>query len=571
MRYKIYFLSFTLLGAYCAETSAQSVADNIHVIGDSYGHKITRDGSFSTGEAVTPQSAWGRDNVTGALYFYDGTSVGDGNPISKDHRVVGTDKVFMKGAFLIGNGDPQLVASLEKYSDSYLHGISWDGSRICGIVANPRDYNMDEYDPDLQTMMYLPIYCDVDPATGIPGDPVFLPTPNKDFFGTVPSYCTAVWISDDGKRILGQVIDNSGFYIYPIVYRQLENGSWDYILPSEELFNPNNLEIPKYPVPTMKAPQAEDYIGNPENKALFILLSDQYTATAGESTDPYLMLNPATNGDRALMTQQEWDDYQKALADYKNYMDNEFEAQLNKYYLEYNNFMSQSTSFLQSSMAMNNAGTLISQTKLVTVREGLVPVTYQIPVLFDLEKNTYQIIGDDTTTMQISQILPDGTLICVTPKPGPSTPDLTPQHSYVVAPGTKEFIPIEDYIKASNPDVYAWYQEYLYHDVEVSLNKTKKMTVTGLVSVSDDFTAMSAGVDMWAWDYETGDYITYFVTGMKSPLAAVDQITNDFSANGGVKVYNLQGAKVLDSPDKAAVKTLPSGVYIINGKKTLVR
>lgn len=545
---------------------AQSSPDwgGVPVIMDSYGHKISRDGVLSTGEAVTIESGWCRNNLTGEEGLYEACTIGYGNPVSKDYRVVGTDKIFMKGAFLIPNAEPILVPSLEKYSESYLHGINWDGTRICGFVSNPKGNGLDEFDPDKMSMMYLPVYCDVDPATGNVGNPVFLPTPPRDFFGLPPQYCTAFWISDDGRTILGQVIDNSGFYIYPILYIQGSDGNWSYSLPSEELFNPDNLTIPVWPKPEMDAPQAEDYIGNPEMKALFQQLLDEWDGD--ELTSPYNLLNPATAGNRAIMTQTEWNAFQQALKEYAEYSD-KYEIELNRYYEEYSFFIAHSTNFLQSSMAMNPQGTLISQTKIVQRIYGATEiVSYHIPVLFNLENGTYQILGEDNSEMEIQQIMSDGTLIAATPKPGSTSPDLTPQHSYVYPVGGKDFIPIEDFIKDSNPVAYDWMQRYLFHDVPVGYDEIsdmvyKPMTVTGLVAVSDDWSTMSGGVDTWSWDLEDGEYITYFLTDLNNPNAGIEGVPVD-SNQSEIKIYNLQGVKI-----DSSLESLPHGVYIINGKK----
>ena len=41
--------------------------------------------------------------------------------------------------------------------------------------------------------------------------------------------------------------------------------------------------------------------------------------------------------------------------------------------------------------------------------------------------------------------------------------------------------------------------------------------------------------------------------------------------DGKVSVYNLQGVKMLDNADAASVNSLPAGLYIINGKKVVIR
>ena len=570
------YLVLSSLLLFSASVYAQQVQlwSDVPVLIDSYGHKISPDGSFSTGEAISSDAAWTRDNVSGEVYVFQEASCGDGNNVTKNHVVVGTDKVSMKGAFLVPNqgGEPSLIPSLGKYSESYVQGITWDGTRLVGFLANPNSGSVDEIDPDLQRMTYLPFYCDVDPETLLASEPVFLPVPKRDFFDLVPQYCTAVWISDDATTILGQVIDNSGSYIYPIVYKQAANGEWSYSLPSEKLFNPNNLEIPKWPVPAMEQPLAQNYIGNPAFKALFEEMLQAYLN--GESyDDPFIMLNPEEAGTSALMTQEEWDAYQKDLDEYLIYYNTVYMEEMDKYYDAYSRFIAQSTRFLQSSMTMNSAGTKIGQTRVVTKFQGIDPITFENPVVFNLEDGSYQIYGGDFEELELNQILPDNTLIAASPKPGPTSPDLTPKHSYVCAPGSTIFVPIEDYIREANPTYYDWYKEYLFHKIPVGYEEDgslyeKEMTVTGLVAVSDDFSALSGGVDSWSWNLESGSYFTYFFNNLKSPNASIDKIESVNSSS--IKVFNLQGVKIMEADSAERLNTLPKGIYIINGKKTLI-
>ncbi|MCH5240990.1 MAG: hypothetical protein J1F67_01005 [Muribaculaceae bacterium] len=570
------FIALVTLPVYAQEVEIWS---GVPVILDAYGHAISPDGTYSTGEAVSTDGAWARNNETGEVYFFQNASFGDGNHITKDKVAVGTDQSVMKGAFLLPSdaSNVKIVPSLQNYYESFIYGINWDGTRIVGILSLGNG-DMEEVDPDLQRMSYYPFYCDVDPETLTVSEPIFLPVPKRDFFGLVPQYCTATWISDDGTTVLGQVIDNTGAYIYPIIYKQASNGEWSYSLPSEKLFNPNGLEIPTYPQPAIKQPQAAEYIGNPEFKALFEELLTEYLS--GNSTvNPYLMLDPDTAGSDALMTQEEWEAYSNDVDEYLQYFNTVYQQELDVYYDQYSKFIAQSTKFLQSSMAMNRAGSLIGQTKLVTRFSGIYPITFENPMIYDLQKDTWTTYGGDLSELEISQILPDGTLIAASPKPGPTSPDLTPQHSYACKPNSTEFIPLEDYIKSSNPEFYNWYMDYLYHDVPIGYEDVgengedgniayKTMTVSGLVAVSDDFTALSAGVDGWSWDFNAGQYFTYIFTGLKAPDTAVESLKSESIT--GYKVFNLQGVKVMDTKNAESLNTLRPGIYIINGKKVVI-
>lgn len=563
MQRRYFLLPVCLSVAFCALSQVDMKWGDIPVIADSYGHKITRDGTFSTGEAVMIQSGWGRDNTTGELFLYEGCTVGYGNPISRDHAVVGNDAGSMQAAFLIGGEDPKLIAPMAAHTESFAHGITWDGTRVCGFVYNENFRGFDIVDPDLMNSMYIPVVCDIDPSTGEGYNLHYLKYPLKDFFGLAPQYCTAIWISDDGKTVVGQIVDNSGFFVYPIMYFEDENGEWDYKLPSEPLFNPNGLEVPHYPELLMDSPQATDYI-IPEKLPLF----EEMVNNQQSDVDPYDLLNPATAGDEAFMTQEGYDAFMKALSEYAEYS-LEYNQLLNQYYTDLTKFMGQSISFHQSSIAMNNDGTLMAQMGIINeVTPDMTLIRHTVPYIFNLEDATWKIVNDGKDSHQIFQILPDNTLICGSRYYGAGVLDNT----YVYPADGNSYIPIQEYIKAQNPDIYEWYNEYLCQEVIVGDEDGtliyEPQSVSGLVAVSDDFTAMSGGVDAWSWDLYEGDYYTYFITGMTPPdPAGVDKLLGDEGETGILKVYNLQGIKVMETENPDALNSLTKGIYIINGRK----
>lgn len=533
---------------------------DVPIIPESVAHAISRDGKLTAGETMNG-GFFSRNNETGKIYYYPDCSGGMGNYISSNGWIVGANKTSMKAAVLSDN-NIKPVASLSGYMESYLYGITWDGSRICGLVSNP-DLSSDDdiLDPSFHKQMYLPFYCDVT-ADGEIGEPVFLPHPDKDFLNAVPQYSSALCISDDGHIIAGQVVDNSGRYMYPIVYKEDEDGNWTYSLPSEPLFNTKGLDVPQYPLPEMDAPQAWDYIKDEAARKRFEEAVENWDGE--EDSDPYLHLN-------FYMTDSEMKEYNEALADYLEYYNYYTTVVLEEYYNELAQVILNSTFFLQGNIAMDPSGKLLSQTRLTTyVNSQLQPIKYNTPVIFNLEEDTWKILGDDFTEMEVNQILSDGTLIATTPAVSSSSPDITPQHSYVMTPDGEEFIPIEDYLSNVNPEYAEWMHEYLFHKVPVASGDNgivyKEMTVTGLVSVSDDFSSLCAGVDGWAWNLEDGMYFSYVLDIYKAGIE--DVISENFN-NGNKGVFNLQGIKVLDSYENALNK-LPKGIYIINGKKVAI-
>ena len=53
------------------------------------------------------------------------------------------------------------------------------------------------------------------------------------------------------------------------------------------------------------------------------------------------------------------------------------------------------------------------------------------------------------------------------------------------------------------------------------------------------------------------------------PSTGIEGVNVDAQANGNV--YNTQGVLVMKNADAAKVNALPAGIYLMNGKKIVVR
>ncbi len=178
-------------------------------------------------------------------------SCGQGNSISNDGTVVG----------MIGD---ELTAAYWEYGEWYMldvpnpgmmnmvNGITPDGSRICGSVG------FSALGADGDNLMMAPAYWDRD-AKGGYGDYKLLPYPTVDLTGRVAQYVTAIYISEDGHTIAGQVTDGMGMLNYPIVYKQAEDGTWSYTILLEEQFKPKG-ELAPFPGEMPAMPVQEQYM-----------------------------------------------------------------------------------------------------------------------------------------------------------------------------------------------------------------------------------------------------------------------------------------------------------------------
>lgn len=545
---KIYLIIAVLAGALSA--NAQLDWGGVPVIPDSYAHKVSKDGTFVAGE-TTDGGFFTHNTKTGEEHYYGECYGGMGNSIAENGWMVASYKITSKGVILT-DGKIKEIPSLRKYSESYLYGITWDATRLCGIVINPNLYNQDFLNPDFEGQMYVPVYMDIS-SEGEISEPVFLPYPKKDLFQAPPQYCSAVWISDDGKTIVGQVIDNTGFYIYPIVYKQDAEGEWSCSLPSEDLFNMTHMKVPTYPHFEMQVKQVQDFMTDDEKKEFDAALADPYF-----DGDPYDMLE-------FFMTPDELEEYYEWYAAYMDYSYYYSEEVLPVYYAEMSKLIQNSVFFVQNAMAVNSEGTLLATPRDVAywMDNSSMPVRCMVPYLFNLEDGSYQQLAGDYSSLNPNQILSDGTVICSSNRGNGAVV------SSVKTPESEEFVPIEQWLYSFNPAFTQWMNDYLHHDVAVGVNgdnsiRYEEITVSGLVSVSDDVSVVAAGVDGWSWDLETGMYFTYVLTdGFE---AGVGQTMTEEVYGQDSYVYSLQGVKVGES-----LENLAPGLYIYKGKKILIK
>lgn len=75
--------------------------------------------------------------------------------------------------------------------------------------------------------------------------------------------------------------------------------------------------------------------------------------------------------------------------------------------------------------------------------------------------------------------------------------------------------------------------------------------------------------DMGFYDFSDSQTVSKRIK-VVAGLAAIDSIAED-SESGPLYVYNLQGMLLLKTDDKDRIKELPAGLYIVNGKKIIIK
>ena len=500
------------------------------ILPDAMAQKISQDG-----KRVVAQSYYGSaivyDITDGNVDYYVDYYPGNGNCISSDNTLVGQT---MDGiAAIMKDGEAETPPSLMG-SMSALNGITADGSRVCGWMFNFSG-----------GVMQVPFYCDID-ADGTVGSPQILPYPAKDFFNDIPQFCTAVWISDDGRRIIGQVMDATGFFSYPIVYTQDEAGEWSYSLPSAPLFNPDGIPFPEWPEFYEEAPAMTDFM-TPEKAQEWEEDLEAYYASGDPDMNPWSIID-------YYITDEQYEAFEKALADYNARLW-DYYNKIDEYWAIMSEF-SENANFALGVMAMNPEGTIMTGSMAANSDDENVSdrADAYITYIFNLTDDSFREVRSGYVDLIPTQVLSDGTVVALA---------LNTYRSFLLLPDADEFISLEDYLRLSDSPALSWLEENLTSNIQVWDPETeryemKETVITGLVSFSEDMSVFAGGLP-------GESMMTYIFRGMTWD-AAVESLQPETPA-GPIAIYNLQGVKVAETDNMASLPALPKGIYIINGKK----
>lgn len=471
----------------------------------------------------------------GDPYAYTDMKVGTGNYVSDTGIVLASGSVNDQAQYW-QDGKWLNLTPIGEYAMSFADGITPDGSRIVGSVS-PVDF--EGYDGQ----MLVPCYWDRQPDGTYQG-PNLITSPNRDFTGEKPQYVTAIYVSDDGKTVAGQMVENRGALSYPIVYKQAEDGSWTYKFLLEHLFTGGDIIAPKSPG---EGPEVTDF------------MSDKEKADYNKAIDAWKILN--ANSD--------WPDY-GTYPDYDDYMTPEemknYEAELTTWYADYKKFESNWLAYIAK---VPNIG----QNDLIMTGNGetyISSATYKNesgPFVINLKDDSYEFLSQKESAPLVTSVANDGTML------GYSTLWAIRQ-SYVLPAGQKDFIPIQDYVTSKNPELGKWMQDNMYHQLYgAEWDETYNTFVdhifdgyaTGMAFTNPDFSLLAFAVED-DWNWETSGVITYGYIFSLDAMGSVESIM-DQPSDGVFRVFNLQGLKVLETKNPAEINDLPKGIYVVNGKK----
>lgn len=549
---KLILLSSVILPFLSANAQLE-VYDGIPVLTDAYAQKISRDGAQIVAETIDMSTAY-YNRISGQLYYYEGCTHGAGYVIADNGWIVGCQPLDdqVTRAIIMADGKIIYPSVFNPLVAGDIHSITPDASRICGVIGN-----------DGRGPSYLPFYCDID-ENGNFGDLQILPTPPKDFFNAAPQYCSATWISSDGKTIAGQVIQARGMFVYPIIYTQDQNGEWSYSCPSESLFNPENLPIPE-PVgdfeeefPDVPYPEYTNFMTEEEKIAWNLALEQWQNGTLAQ--DPYENLDD-------YMTPEEVDAFFQAALRYNDavYLYNEINE---KYWDEMFRIADKSVFFVRNAMALSADGKwLASSAQVEDATDPFNPVAFYVPYLFNLETGESVKIGKDGENLLPNQVLPGGSVIVSS-----LASEIIPARSWIYWNDSKNMVSILDYIDSKNPDYASWIKDSLTGDVITGEEPDGQfdystLTITGRVSASDDLSVICGGVDGYALQWNM--FLSYIFADL--PATGIKSVEMESPSDGTYRAFNLQGVKVMETNNQEDISRLPAGLYIINGKKKIIR
>ena len=467
---------------------------------------------------------------TGEATYYSDIFLGLGNAVADNGFAVGNGAGDIPT--VLQNGQVIIPDNLKHLGFCDLNAVTPDFTRLVGIASSGR-----------KGIMYVPFYCDIN-EDGVVGPPHVLPMPEKDFFGYVPQYATAVWISADGKTIAGQIVDNRGFLTSPIIFREDENGEWSYLLPTQDDFNPQNLPMPDDPY--VNEPPYPEYVDfmDEDSRAIYEEEYEAWVMGAGSYPRPF-----------DFMTVEQEQAYKDAVNKYDEWyesVEDEIENSLRQYFA----IAATTVSTPLNELTLNAQGTSVGY---MMGYEAFESPRNEIWI-YDIENfDNFEVSKLNSRNMGAfpAQILPDGTVIAATPRD-------SGHNTFIKPAGQDNFMSFYSYLDQTNPSYAAW----LNADVPNG---------AGLVSASDDLTVFAGGCQIYnlsnslqsQWGSSNLMFYSYVMTDART-FAGVEENLVD-ADNGVYRVFNLQGVNVLTTENKADLNNLAKGIYIINGKKTIIR
>lgn len=521
---------------------------------------------------VSPNGKWAASEVYGTVVLFNldtgeqtvfeagdmGTpyyTLGLGNTLSDNGILVCSTETNSDATYLENGEWKSLKIGEAKNANSCANGITPDGSRICGNLGLVQT-TLDD------VTMIVPAVWDRQ-ADGSYGDYVVLPHPELDFTGRAPQYITAVAISDDGRVVVGQIVDCRGAFQYPIVYTQGTDGEWSYSLPTDHLMNPDHIVMPENPGESPEMPDPKSY------------LDESGLAAYQEAYDKWV----ASGYDSALypdyvdfMTEAKRAEYQDADAAYKIALE-EWNVKYDAFDTAYWDIVEASPNFEFNQMALSPDGKFFAMSNS---KEDDSDPNAWFPVTID---HVWVMSTEDDAITKY-----EGRSLSVKAWGGDYVLAVeTDQNSgcfngFLLKDG--EETSLYDYLCAKGETIKEWVDLNLTHETEVYDWETETVVIknemyTGLPVASRDLSVIASWTQTNWGDYTPESYLFDFRdAGGVNIMEADKKGTVAFDANGNLTVgtgvvdlavFEVGGTCVLrvSDPDSTVACDLSKGIYIV--------
>lgn len=568
----------SLLSLVASFMACMAIADGLYYHLDFYFDKMSSNGKWLATQTMGTVYIYDRDKDTYYEFIASEDAVseyyatGIGNCWSDDGILVGSVNDVDCAYWMDEEWNELPINREENLGLNIANGITPDGSRIVGSVGISSISIYSE-------QMIKPVYWDRLPD-GSYDMYKELPYPATDFCGRVPQYISAVCISDDGKTILGQIVDWSGWYIYPIVYQQQADGSWTYKTYAEGILYPKGSTFGVWPGEEPTAPNGTEFMSEEELAV--------YSVDYNNYMDAY---------NKFLNDQLDWEDVPEEPnpADYIKDADRlaaylaalqEYQDTLNEYYRKSSEFEMQlantmyGNSFIFNNLYISGNGQYINSTiRGVDVSDPTRPKSVYTPTCINLNDGSMTSVAG-ATDMIASSVMNDGRSIAQNPFMAYG------RNSFIVSTDGKTMTPFIDYLAQMNYDAWEFVKDISTYDVlyvesyddygNPSYGVYNDSIVVGSVHCNSNGTIFTSFMyDEWSEGNVTRQFSYQIdfnefegVENIENDAIGAYAVNNTLYLNGNaekVTIYNLQGAVVAryNNPSSTIALHLTGGIYLV--------
>ena len=378
-----------------------------------------------------------------------------------------------------------------------------------------------------------------------------LPYPEKDFTGRAPQYITAMDISADGKTIVGQVMDCSGYYCYPILYKQNESGEWSYQLFATDLvWDASRLgELPELgEQPT--APNVDEYLSE-EDYARYVEAYNYYYECLDKcySGDmDWSELPPYPSKSEFITDEEKAAAYNAALDAYNVANNNWYEA-----FVAFDEKLAEITtgaSFMFNSVHLSPNGKY-ALLDLTTPDPDGDPMSWKPEMLyknmvFDLASDSISYTTNSSDDKLSNNIYNDGMYVVCSP-----ASDYT-RNTYVGFVGQDSVMPVEDFLAAAGDSAAVSFLnencifdkvDYVWND---STGMYEEVTIPGVMVTGTGLFSAEGNTYVSWYQNPTNNAICTMVIDLAQSVSGIESATAADSEATVIRreYYNLQGQRI---------------------------